>query len=96
MKIASDYTEVAMIHQDNIRGAPNTVSWWHEVVRGVDVSHLSIKLTIIWPPSLFDLVFAAVALTTSLIRSDYRPGIENTAIRHMILRSSVLTFTDIP
>ena len=30
-KIASDHVEVA-IHQDDSRVAPNTISWWHEVV----------------------------------------------------------------
>ena len=35
-KIASDNVEVA-IHQDDICGAPKTVSRWHEI-RGVDLS----------------------------------------------------------
>ena len=30
-EIAPDDVEVAMIHQDDIGGVPNTISWWHEV-----------------------------------------------------------------
>ena len=32
-KIASNQVKVA-IHQDDSRGVPNTISWWHEVVCG--------------------------------------------------------------
>ena len=38
---ASDHVEVT--NEENSRGAPNTISWWHEVVCGVVVTPLLYK-----------------------------------------------------
>ena len=45
---SSGHVEVAAevaIHQDDSRPAPNTVSWWHEVVCGIVVAPLLYKMT---------------------------------------------------
>jgi hypothetical protein len=46
-KIASDHVEVA-IHQDDSRGAPDTICWWHEleVVWGVVAAPLLYRLKV--------------------------------------------------
>ena len=43
---ASDNVEVA--NQDDCRGAPNTISRWHEVICDIVVTPLYIKLTAVW------------------------------------------------
>ena len=47
-KIASDHVGVAIHHQDDSGGVPNTITWWHEIDCGiVVVASLYLKPTAI-------------------------------------------------